>query len=146
MPGKKFSHGRGGAGNISFDETVYVDGLSYSPPVLTEKRNHHFSTGIGGAGNIRKFNVVEARLAQDVPEGPYHAPHATAAGRGGYGNIQEMHKRERRQRDNMSVDGRTSGESHNTVSTMASHSSTTSSIADIGVANWTKNMMFGTKV
>jgi hypothetical protein len=32
---KKFSHGRGGAGNICVDNTEYVDGLAYSPPVLS---------------------------------------------------------------------------------------------------------------
>jgi len=35
MPGKKFSHGRGGAGNISLDDIEYVDGLNYSPPILS---------------------------------------------------------------------------------------------------------------
>jgi len=59
MPGKRISHGRGGAGNISVDTDEYVDGLKYSPPRLTQARHPHYSTGIGGAGNIRKFNADE---------------------------------------------------------------------------------------
>ena len=32
---QKFSHGRGGAGNIAAETVKYVDGLTYSPPILS---------------------------------------------------------------------------------------------------------------
>jgi hypothetical protein len=35
MPGKKYSHGRGGAGNICVDTVEYVDGLNYPAPILS---------------------------------------------------------------------------------------------------------------
>lgn len=147
MPGKKSSHGRGGAGNISVEDIEYVDGLNYSPPILTEKRNHHYSTGRGGAGNIRKYNTTEVRVAQDVPRGPYQAPHATAAGRGGIGNIQEWHKRERLHEESLRPpSGRTSEESQQTVSSSASHQSTASTVGDLGFSNWSKRLIFRTKV
>jgi hypothetical protein len=146
MPGQKISHGRGGAGNISADNAEYVDGLTYSPPVLTEKRNHHYTTGIGGAGNIRKYNAEEVRVAQDVPEGPFRAPRATAAGRGGYGNLREFHKRERIYEESLAASARTSEESNHTVTSAASNTSRASSISDIGFANWSKHLIMGTKI
>jgi len=35
MSTEKYSHGRGGIGNIGADQISYVDGLAYSPPVLS---------------------------------------------------------------------------------------------------------------
>jgi len=147
MPGKKVSHGVGGAGNIFADDVEYVDGLNYSPPVLNEKRSYRYSTGRGGAGNIRKYNAKETRIAQDVPEGPYRAPRATQAGRGGVGNIQEWHRRERVYQESIAASSaRPSQESNHTVASSSSHHSTASSIGDVGFANWTKHLIFGTKV
>ena len=126
MSGKRISHGRGGAGNISVDTVEYVDGLRYSPPRLTAARNPRYSTGIGGAGNIRKFNADEIATVQDIPSGPFRVPRATAAGRGGFGNIQEMHKRQALSRRSMSPHGRVSGESQRSTSTTASSATTIS--------------------
>ena len=140
MSGQKCSHGRGGAGNIRTDTVTYVDGLTYSPPVLKEIYHPRYSTGIGGAGNIRKFNAAEVRLAQDVPDGPFHVPRATAAGRGGWGNIQEMRKRERLAREAMSSDSRSSFESQSSESSSESQGSSTSSTSESGNSNWGKNL------
>ena len=138
MSGKRISHGRGGAGNISVDTVEYVDGLRYSPPRLTATRNPHYSTGIGGAGNIRKFNADEIETVQDIPSGRFRIPRATAAGRGGFGNLQEMHKREALSRQSASSTGRVSSESQRSTSTTASSASTISD-ADSG-AGWFKGL------
>jgi Protein of unknown function (DUF3602) len=133
MPDQKYSHGRGGVGNISKDTITYVDGLSYSPPVLTADRNPHYTTGRGGAGNIRKYDPVAVRLAQDVPSGPTpHIPQYTAAGRGGIGNLQAMQKRRR--------------ESAPKESTVASNKVTESSTSKVGLANWSKEKLFASRV
>lgn len=138
----KYSYGRGGAGNITETPIAYVDGITFSPPVLTQKRNPCYSTGRGGVGNIRKFNSVEAHIAQDIPKGPPRTPHATAAGRGGFGNLQEMHKRERLSTELQ----RTPRTSEELQTSTASHlGASAPSMADIGVANYGKNILFRKK-
>jgi len=144
---QKFSHGRGGAGNIAVETVKYVDGLTYSPPILSPQNTSRYTTGRGGAGNIRKYDAVEVRRAQDVPEGPQRIPHYTAAGRGGAGNLQAAKKREAIRRASMSVPAaeRTSVDStrSNALSSTTSRGSTSSSISELGIADWGKNLLFG---
>jgi Protein of unknown function (DUF3602) len=158
MPGRKVSHGRGGIGNISSDTVEYVDGAIYSPPLMTvtsspcpftfltiaqAKRNPHYSTGRGGAGNVRKYDPVGALIAQDIPDvSGVSAPRA--AGRGGYGNYQEMHKRER-QRIEGGAELRRSQDSGRSGQSAASTASTTSTISESGFAGWAKERIFGRK-
>ena len=92
---------------------------------------------------MRKYNLEEVRLAQDVPTGPSRIPHATQAGRGGVGNLQAARKRETIRRQSMTIDGRVSEDSNNTLSTVNSRASSSSSASDIGVAAWSKNLLFG---
>jgi hypothetical protein len=94
------SHGIGGAGNISVDTLPYVDGIAYSPPILTPSKSSRYTTGIGGAGNMRKFETTDVRVAQDLPQGMDHVPVATAAGIGGWGNLKAMRKRREQQKSN----------------------------------------------
>lgn len=142
MATKKFSHGRGGAGNICTSTVDYVDGLNYSPPILKPENTPRFTTGRGGAGNICKYDPQAVRLAQDVPEGIGHIPHVTHAGRGGVGNLQAMKKRDSMNGQSMTTDGRVSHESANTSSTARTHVSTSSSISEAGLADWAKNKLF----
>jgi Protein of unknown function (DUF3602) len=138
----KHTYGRGGAGNVTKTPIKYVDGITYSPPLLTEKRNPRYSTGRGGVGNIRKFNAAEVIIAQDIPEGPPRTPHATAAGRGGFGNLQAMHKRERLSAE-LQRSPHSSEESQKSTTSPLSTSAPT--MADIGVANYGKNILFRKK-
>ena len=110
------SHGIGGAGNISVDTIPYVDGIIYSPPVLTSTKSSRYTTGIGGAGNMRKFGTTDVRIAQDYPRGMDRVPVATAAGIGGWGNLKAMKKR-REQEERVKGTPRSSYE---TTSTFAS--------------------------
>lgn len=48
MSGAEVSHGRGGAGNINADETVYVDGEIVREGVEGTHGDGAFSTGRGG--------------------------------------------------------------------------------------------------
>src|ERR1700694_16866 len=134
MSAKVFSHGRGGAGNIGPETVRYVDGINYSPPVLSVwcptrikltflqgATNPNYSTGRGGAGNIRKYNAQEVRIAQDVPTGPTHIPVATAAGRGGVGNLQAAKRRELERRQSQNSEARTSSDTTRTLSTVSSN-------------------------
>jgi hypothetical protein len=92
---------------------------------------------------MRKYNAEEIRIAQDVPTGPSRTPHATQAGRGGVGNLKAARKREMVRRQSMTIDERISEDSNNTSSTVNSQASTSSSASDIGVAAWSKNLLFG---
>jgi hypothetical protein len=94
---------------------------------------------------MRKYNLEEVRIAQDVPTGPSRIPHATQAGRGGVGNLQAARKREMVRRQSMTIEGRdrTSTDSNNSLSTVNSRASSSSSASDIGVAAWSKNLLFG---
>lgn len=79
---------------MAVDTVQYIDGTKISPPVLSVERHTKYSTGRGGAGNIRKHDPVQVRVAQDVPQDFCSVPRATAVGRGGFGNIMEMRKRQ----------------------------------------------------
>lgn len=143
MTTKKFSHGRGGAGNICSSTVEYVDGLNYSPPILKAANTTRFTTGRGGAGNICKYDPKAVRIAQGVPDGPARIPRVTQAGRGGVGNLQAAKKRESMRLESMAVEGRLSHESANTLSSTRSNGSSSSSISDSGLANWAKGKLFG---
>jgi hypothetical protein len=91
---------------------------------------------------MRKFNAEEIRIAQDVPTGPSRIPHATQAGRGGVGNLKAARKRETVRRQSMTIEARMSEDSNNSSSTVNSRASS-SSASDIGVAAWSKNLLFG---
>ena len=142
---QKYSHGRGGAGNIATTTVEYVDGLAYSPPILRPENTKHFTTGRGGAGNICKYDPQKVRIAQGVPDGPGRIPRATQAGRGGVGNLQAAKKRETMRRQSMAVpEARKSHESADNVLTATqSNDSVSSTISESGIADWAKNKLFG---
>ncbi|KAF3920842.1 hypothetical protein ABW21_db0201824 [Orbilia brochopaga] len=82
------SHGRGGAGNITPDETQYADGgiVHESHPAGT------YTTGRGGEGNVGHggaksdgFDVVPESAQREAPH-PSDG-HGVSTGRGGEGNI-----------------------------------------------------------
>ena len=113
--------------------------------IIQGDRNTSYSTGRGGAGNIRKYNAEEVRMAMDVPDGPFRVPRATAAGRGGVGNLQAAMKREEQYR-NMTSEGRPSHDSTRTLETVssgASGASTASSISESGFAAWGRDRLLG---
>ncbi|KAJ4341120.1 hypothetical protein N0V95_007313 [Ascochyta clinopodiicola] len=68
------STGRGGAGNIGPDDTVYADGAITREGPQGESIANEFSTGRGGAGNIGKSprlgpqDVDGRRSADIIPE------------------------------------------------------------------------------
>ena len=76
--------------------------------------SRYFSTGVGGAGNIRKLNIKE--IAHEVPSGPYYVPRSVAAGRGGYGNISEARRLEKLRLKNSTQDPRSSIDSQASMS------------------------------
>ena len=82
---QKSSHGLGGAGNMRAETVTYVAGASISPPILQESKSSRYTTGIGGSGNMRKYDPIEIRISQDVPEPTTHVPVFTAAGIGALG-------------------------------------------------------------
>ncbi|KAF2626962.1 hypothetical protein BU25DRAFT_431947 [Macroventuria anomochaeta] len=89
------STGRGGAGNIGRDDTVYADGAITREGPQGESTANEFSTGRGGAGNIgksprlgpqvvdssRRSTDVVPELATREPQEEFHT------GRGGAGNV-----------------------------------------------------------
>ncbi|KAF2146533.1 uncharacterized protein K452DRAFT_282704 [Aplosporella prunicola CBS 121167] len=90
------STGRGGAGNIGRDPTVYTDGEIVREGFEGEAHEPEYSTGRGGAGNIGSPRIMpaagERRRSQDVV--PEQALRGAGAGydnyhtgRGGEGNI-----------------------------------------------------------
>jgi hypothetical protein len=114
--------------------------------IIQADRNTSYSTGRGGAGNICKYNAEEVRVAMDVPDGPFRVPRATAAGRGGVGNLQAAMKREEQYPKNMTSEGRPSHDSTRTLETVssgASGASTASSISESGLAAWGRDRLLG---
>ncbi|KAJ8108047.1 hypothetical protein OPT61_g8442 [Boeremia exigua] len=88
------STGRGGAGNIGRDDTVYADGAITREAAAGEPIANEFSTGRGGAGNIgksprlgpqadspRRSTDVVPELATREAQDEFHT------GRGGAGNV-----------------------------------------------------------
>jgi hypothetical protein len=137
---QKSSHGIGGAGNMRRETVIYVAGSTISPPILTESKSSRYTTGIGGSGNMRKYDPIEIRISQDVPAPSTHVPVFTAAGIGGVGNLKAMRERRESCAENslsvprFSVDSRYSA---------MSTSSRASSISELGVADWSKNVLLG---
>ncbi|KAF1969943.1 hypothetical protein BU23DRAFT_582451 [Bimuria novae-zelandiae CBS 107.79] len=87
------STGRGGAGNIGPDSTVYHDG-SIVREGIQGQGNGDFSTGRGGAGNISKSPLIRPadgspRTSSDyIPEDVLRKPQENFhTGRGGEGNV-----------------------------------------------------------
>ncbi|GAB7354102.1 hypothetical protein MBLNU459_g4668t1 [Dothideomycetes sp. NU459] len=97
MPDPLVSTGRGGAGNIGRDDTVYTDGGIVREGFVGESDHAEYSSGRGGAGNIvdsprvRPSIVGGSAASEDViPEPAMHNPHAQEnfhTGRGGGGNV-----------------------------------------------------------
>ncbi|KAI0395776.1 hypothetical protein F5Y17DRAFT_177055 [Xylariaceae sp. FL0594] len=92
MTAPEVSHGRGGAGNITHDDTKYVDGSIVRQGEIGTHGDGAYSTGRGGAANIADKHAPQAaaRADQDyVPpeatrpslEGDFHT------GRGGAANV-----------------------------------------------------------
>ena len=126
---------------MSVDKVEYVDGTTYSPPVLTADRHPRYSTGRGGAGNIRKHDPVQVRVAQDIPEGSSRVPHVKSAGRGGIGNILEMRKREVLIGKTVSFESSESIDSNTSVSSRDSGESKRSTGSLKSVAKWGKHLL-----
>ncbi|KAF3762357.1 hypothetical protein M406DRAFT_357423 [Cryphonectria parasitica EP155] len=86
MTGPEVSHGRGGAGNITPDDTKYAD----AEIVRTADEGTGVSTGRGGAANIIGKNAAEPRQDKEVvPEEaikPSMENQDYHVGRGGAGN------------------------------------------------------------
>ncbi|KYK55407.1 hypothetical protein DCS_07370 [Drechmeria coniospora] len=87
------SHGRGGAGNINPDDTLYVDGEIARTGVEGSHGDGAYSSGRGGLGNIGDIGRAPTpRRDQDmIPEAALRPSQDTEfhTGRGGAGN--EMH-------------------------------------------------------
>lgn len=89
------STGRGGAGNIGPDDTVYTDGGIVREGIQGLSPEGDYSTGRGGAGNISKSprvgpqDVGEGRRSVDyVPETALREQQKEFhTGRGGSGNV-----------------------------------------------------------
>ncbi|KAF2013519.1 hypothetical protein BU24DRAFT_424525 [Aaosphaeria arxii CBS 175.79] len=88
------STGRGGAGNIGPDSTVYTDGGIVREGIVGESVDGPYSTGRGGAGNVGASPSLqptrpEGRRSIDyIPENalrPHEENYHT--GRGGSGNV-----------------------------------------------------------
>ncbi|KAH7123555.1 hypothetical protein B0J11DRAFT_606382 [Dendryphion nanum] len=87
------STGRGGAGNIGPDETVYTDGGIVREGFQGVSPEGDYSTGRGGAGNITKSPLVKPqgetgrRSIDYIPENALREQPANFhSGRGGAGN------------------------------------------------------------
>ncbi|KAF3001209.1 hypothetical protein E8E13_001366 [Curvularia kusanoi] len=93
------STGRGGAGNIGHDDTVYADGAILREGTAGESTTNEFSTGRGGAGNMGRSprltpqDVGSPRISPRhstdvVPElATREAQDEFHTGRGGAGNV-----------------------------------------------------------
>ncbi|KAI1200920.1 hypothetical protein F5X97DRAFT_320857 [Nemania serpens] len=91
MTTPEISHGRGGAGNINPDDTLYVDGEIVRQGDVGTHGDGAYSTGRGGAANITDKHVpatpradqevVPAEATRPSIEGDFHT------GRGGAANV-----------------------------------------------------------
>ena len=89
------STGRGGAGNIGHDDTVYADGGITREAPQGESANGEFSTGRGGAGNIGRSPRLGPEVVADSQRPVDNVPDITTrdaqeefhTGRGGAGNV-----------------------------------------------------------
>ncbi|KAH8645466.1 hypothetical protein BX600DRAFT_519479 [Xylariales sp. PMI_506] len=92
MTTPEVSHGRGGAGNISVDDTKYVDGEIVRVGDAGSHGDGAFSTGRGGEGNIGDAGKLPTvRADKDlIPEEAQRAAEDADVhtGRGGAGNVQ----------------------------------------------------------
>ncbi|KAI1333112.1 hypothetical protein F5Y16DRAFT_3809 [Xylariaceae sp. FL0255] len=93
MSAPEVSHGRGGAGNITPDNTEYVDGEVTRQGKEGPHGDGPYSTGRGGAANIADDNTAPAARA-DADVIPVEAIRPSVdedhhTGRGGAGN--EVH-------------------------------------------------------
>jgi Protein of unknown function (DUF3602) len=150
--GKKVSHGRGGAGNIYPSQAEYVDGLNYShraPSVCIPRpisssidllqqagRNGYFSTGIGGAGNMRRYSLNDVHRMEAIPEEPQRVPRASAVGRGGWGNISEFRRLERLRMEHQAGHERQSHD--HLIRGGSAPPQKTKGILEMGLAQWSK--------
>ncbi|KAI1811632.1 hypothetical protein GGS20DRAFT_588316 [Poronia punctata] len=86
------SHGRGGAGNITADDTQYVDGSIVRQGEIGTHGDGAYSTGRGGAANIADKNLPAAAARADKDYVPPEAVRASVdgdfhTGRGGAANV-----------------------------------------------------------
>ncbi|CAJ2500902.1 Uu.00g037550.m01.CDS01 [Anthostomella pinea] len=86
------SHGRGGAGNITPDNTQYVDGEILRQGTPGSHGDGAFSTGRGGAANIADADKPPAPMRADEEVIPQEATRPSAegdfhTGRGGAANV-----------------------------------------------------------
>jgi hypothetical protein len=89
---------------------------------------------------MRKYDPIEIRISQDIPEPTTHVPVFTAAGIGGVGNLRAMRQRQASGGSNMLNTPRASVDSRYSNQSSASRAS---SISELGVADWSKNMLLG---
>ncbi|POR38671.1 Uncharacterized protein TPAR_01128, partial [Tolypocladium paradoxum] len=104
------SHGRGGAGNISVDDTPYIDGEVVRTGVEGSHGDGAYSAGRGGAGNIGDVGTAASkRKDQDiVPEvavRPSQDAQGFHTGRGGAGNEHTASNHEKRAADKGPLNG-----------------------------------------
>merc|ERR1712080_810558 len=92
------SHGRGGAGNINPDNTVYVDGEVVREGIVGSHGDGAYSAGRGGAGDIGDIGsqstqrkdrdvIPDSAVRSSTDAQDYHT------GRGGAGNENSSHKK-----------------------------------------------------
>jgi len=122
------SHGRGGAGNITPDNTQYVDGEIVRQGEVGSQGTGAFSTGRGGGGNIgdahappgpRKDEDVVPEAAMRRPsEDDYHV------GRGGAANVHL-------------------GPEHQSHKIADGHPTTGTQTSNVGLADKLKDKIFG---
>ncbi|KAI6785905.1 uncharacterized protein J7T54_006244 [Emericellopsis cladophorae] len=90
------SHGRGGAGNINYDDTKYVDGSIVRAGQEGSHGDGAYSAGRGGAGNIGDVGTPTTGHRTDtdlVPEQAQLPPSKIGdhhTGRGGAGNEERV--------------------------------------------------------
>ncbi|KAI3323450.1 hypothetical protein HD806DRAFT_496726 [Xylariaceae sp. AK1471] len=92
MTTPEVSHGRGGAGNITADNTEYVDGEIVRQGEVGTHGDGTYSTGRGGAANIADKNTPGAAARADNEFVPPEATRASIegdfhTGRGGAANV-----------------------------------------------------------
>jgi len=103
MPDPIISHGRGGAGNITPDETPYADGGIVREGPLGDQGDGSYSAGRGGAGNISSPSIrpTKGKTPGDADVVPETATKVLGegydnfhVGRGGEGNIHREREKE----------------------------------------------------